>query len=120
MGILEQLLSEIEDKELDQKVKKLCDQITDEERGKEEYTGPEGPNIFLSLEARTTDKEEFFLTLEREEAEKYIVCFYARFVASPTGPRKPLKRINSWEVKDDRANKIVRMFAEKLKYVRGE
>jgi len=129
MPILDTLLSEIESSDVDEQVKQLCDQIMDEERGEEKqpYRGPDGPNVFLTLEIGKDQKEIFFLTLEREEPEKYIVAHYAKKRGllvgrgmNPEDRQPPLKRIKAWEVKQSKAAKIVTEFAKKLKYLRGE
>lgn len=124
MGILETMLGELKTSDLDEQVKQICDQITDEERGRVQkaYIGPDGPNIFLSLEALRTKKEQMFLCLEREESEKYIVALYSRYIppADKAGKTLPLKRIQSWVVNEDKANKILSSYAKRLKYVRGE
>lgn len=124
MGILETLLAEFKTSDLDEQVKRLCDLITDEERGKikASYTGPDGPNVFLSLEALRTDKEQVFLCLEREESEKYIVTLYSRYAATvgSGGKLPPVKRTQMWLVNEDKANKILLVYAQKMKYVRGE
>jgi hypothetical protein len=114
MGILEQILEEIEPVILDEQVREICDRIIDEEK-EENYCGPDGPNVFLSLEAFKTEKEHTFLCLEREEVGKFIITKYVK--TSLTGP---LKRVQVWEIKEDKANKIIRAYAQKMRYIKGE
>lgn len=114
MGILEQILEEIEPCKLDEQVRNICDQIIDEEK-KEDYCGPEGPNVFLSLEALKTEKDHTFLCLEREEVGKFIITKYVKTLL--TGP---LKRVQVWVIKEDKANKIIRAYAQTMKYIKGE
>lgn len=122
MGILEEVIKELGTSELDQQVRELSDIITQEERGGKEYDGPDGPNVFLSLNAIDSKKQKTYVTLEREGPEKYIVAEWTRFVKRKEDEvvLGPLKRIQVTEVKEQKANKIVKEFASKLIFVQGK
>jgi len=106
--------------------------ITKEERPEKEieselYLGPEGPNVFLSIEvSRSKIKKVWFIctfiTLEREAAEEYIIRQWtreSRFIYEEK--HRPLKLIKSWSIKkDDKSEKIIKEFVEKLQYLKGE
>ena len=74
MSILNDLLVLLEKSELDEQVKRICDQIMAEESPKfiEIKDQPEGPNVFLAIECNDKNNVRF-LCLEREYKEKYII-----------------------------------------------
>jgi len=75
MSILESLLSEIKTPDLTQQVREICDKIQKEEATKQKWNkiAPKGSLVFLSLEVPGRNaKEVGFLTLEREDVERYI------------------------------------------------
>jgi hypothetical protein len=117
MTILNELLQMVSKSELDEQVKQICDEIMKEERPKflNPFDEPIGPNIFLSVQF--PDKKYIsFLCLERESKEKYIVSKWSK----PSNGTV-LKRQKVWEVEDiGKAEKILKFYAETLKYVRGE
>jgi len=122
MSILEELLKSVEKSELDEQVKKICDQIMAEERPKFENpkNEPKGSNIFLAIEIKDkTDSNIIFICLEREEKEKYIVSKWSR---KKSINLSSLKRVGVWEVDstDRKAEKILKFYAIKLKYLKGE
>jgi hypothetical protein len=114
--ILDELLSQVpKTAELDEKVKRICDEIMKEESLKFKSTveqRPKGANIFLAIELGQCDQDEFeYLTLEREFKEKYIV-------AHVTCP--PLRRKRVWEVTEVNEKKILQFYVNILKYMKGE
>ena len=122
MTILKQILDEIKTDDKTQKLKQLCDKIQREETdGKEDEIAPTGPNIFLSLEVpgRTT-KEIAFLTLERETNSKYLVILYTMLKSQISNKIISLKRRSVSEIEDNRPEKILTFYAQKLKYLKGE
>ncbi len=115
MGILEDVIKELGTNELDQQVRELCDLITQEERGGKDYDGPDGPNIFLSLQVNEYKGKKEYITLERENPEKYII---GRWLKGK--PPSPLNRKKVWEVEENQANRIIKYFANKLIFLKGE
>jgi len=116
MPILNELLQQLSKSELDEQVKRICDQIMIEETPK--FTVPNdqpvGPNIFLAIQFN----EEIginFLCLERESKETYIISLWSKKKTN-----EQIKRKKVWEVTENKAEKILKFYAETLKYVRGE
>jgi len=128
MGILEETIKELKVSDLDQQVRELSDIITQEERGGKKYDGPDGPNTFLSLfvlkDQRGRGKfitfREVFLTLEREQPETYIIGVWERQVKESNETVGPMKRIKAIEVKENKAEKILRKYAEQLQFLKGK
>lgn len=119
MSILDELLVKLEKSSLDEQVKQICDQIMAEERPKfnNREAEPTGPNIFLAIQCNKFENSlTSFLTLEREMKEKYIVVLMAK------NSKKDaiLKRQKVWEINENKAEKILKFFAETLKFVKGE
>jgi len=118
--LLDEIIGELKGKDIDQQVKEICDEITEQEKDSienEEFL-PVGPNIFLALSCPGRIKGEVgFLTLERELVDEYLVGFWA---ITPKIPNDKLKRYRTWSVKEVNCKRIIRAFAERLKYVRGE
>ena len=126
MSILKQIIDSLEgDKNIDQ-VREICDKISDEEIPKmDEYIGPKGANIFLSLPAVDMDHECTFLTLERETFDDFIIGVWKRIkqikVKDPTSiTLGSLSRIKAVLIKSDRPEKIIEEYAKMLKYLKGE
>jgi hypothetical protein len=121
MTILNELLSSLEKSELDEQLKQICDQIMKEENPKLSSKGllyqPKGPNIFLSIECNDRTNNNF-LCLERESKEKYIISLWSKknILSNP----ETLKRKKVWEVPHTKSEKILKFYAETLKYVKGE
>jgi hypothetical protein len=117
MPILNELIQMTSKSELDEQVKHICDEIMKEERPKfaNPFDEPVGSNIFLAVQF-PDKKYVSFLCLEREAKEKYIVSQWSRLNNGTI-----LKRKKVWEVVDlGKAEKILKFYAETLKYVRGE
>ena len=118
MGILNELLEMTKNSDLDLKVKQISDEIMKEERPKfaNKSDEPIGANIFLAVQFDDNGATSF-LCLERELAETYIVSLWARL----KNTQGSLKRKRTCEAKDtSKAEKILKFYAETLKYVRGE
>jgi hypothetical protein len=117
MPVLNELLQMVSKSELDEQVKQICDEIMKEEKPKftNPFDEPIGSNIFLAVQYNDK-KNVSFLCLEREAKEKYIISQWSR-------PKNAtiLKRKKVWVVEDyGKAEKILKFYAETLKYVRGE
>jgi len=130
MTCLDEMLLEIKTSDLDTQVKELCDKIFDQE--KENFTNFEymlkGPNIFLCLEVPgRTKKEIAFLCLEREYVETYIIALWTIFKPK-IGEMKdkegndvvPYRKISTWIIKENKANKILMEYAKTIKLMKGE
>ena len=118
MPILSELLQMVSKSQLDEQVKQISDQIMAEERPKfkNPTNEPVGSNIFLAIEYE--DKGNIsFLCLERESKENYIVTSWSKFRDSAISA---MKRKRVWETNFDKAEKLLKFYAETLKYVRGE
>lgn len=119
--ILDVLLSEIETDDFDEKVRIISDKIMAEEIGTtseqlEAYEGPMGPNIFISVRIELESNVQEFITLEREMPTKYIVGHWSK-----STDIAPMKRVKVWSCPDvNQPQKIIRFFAQKLKYLKGE
>jgi len=127
VGILKILLEEIKTSDLTQQVREICDQIKEQEKNNMEYPelAPKGPMVFLSLEAPGRNiKEVGFLTLEREDEERYAAVYhtlekYRINVENPDDILPPRRR-SVWVIDENTAEKILTKFARKLKMLRGE
>ena len=118
--LLDELVNEIKGKDIDQQVREICDMIADQEKEtmeNEEHL-PTSPNIFLALNCPGRTKHEIaFLTLERELQGEYVIGFWG---IMPKIKDDKIKRYRMWSVKEVNSKRIIKAFAEKLKYVRGE
>jgi len=115
---LSEIMKTVHTSDLDEQMKKLCDQIMDEERPKfnDPQWEPRGPNTFLSIQCnKPDDLEVSYLTLEREMKEKYIIVLMSK----PLRKQTCLKRKRVWEVNESKPEKILKFYAETLKYVKG-
>ena len=126
MSILKILLSEIKppDADLTQQVRELCDKIMEQEKENIKYHEilPRGASVFLSLEAPGRYETEIgFITLEREDIEKYVVVYHTleKHRIDPYKPIPPRRR-KVWVIDENKAEKILTQFAMKLKILRGE
>lgn len=123
MAILGELLSKVEKSEKDDQIKQICDQIMAEERPKFIFKNferePVGSNIFLAIEVYNDKLYINYVCLEREQKELYIVSLWSQ--RKGTSENK-MKRRKVWEVPAelDKPEKILKFYAEKLKFVRGE
>ena len=119
MGIIDELLKEVESEKVDQQVKELCDKIFEEEKDKIKDLSilPKGPNIFLALEVPGRLRREIsFLCLEREAQTTFIVSVWSKPQVS-----KPPIRTKVWGIKDyNNPSKILAEYAKRIKLMRGE
>jgi len=117
MTILDELLKNIEKSSIDEQVKIICDQIMEEETPKISHYNdkPEGSNIFLTVEFIDKQNYASFLCLERESKETYILSVWSKKNSNDT-----IKRKNVWIVDVFEPKKIIKFYAEKLKFLRGE
>lgn len=120
--ILDNLMKDIKDDNIDEKVNKICDKIQEEEDNKklpdEAKFRPDYPNIFLVLEVNPVMNDQFnYLTLEREIPGKYIIGLWSKKKYFDEN-EKPVKRINSWEIKESKPEKIIKEYAKVLKIYR--
>jgi len=129
MTCLDEMLLDIKTSDLDTQVKELCDKIFDQE--KENFTHFEymlkGPNIFLCLEVPgRTKKEIAFLCLEREYVETYIITLWTIFkpkigeIKDKEKDIVPYRKIRTWVIKENKANKILMEYAKTIKLMKGE
>ena len=127
--ILEEIINKIDDKdsyEVFQGVRKICDQIINEEKHKFIYTpyAPVGSNILITLEVsgRST-KEIGFLSLERESADVYIAVYSTieklKLTENPDQTEAPRRR-KVWAINEFKPAKILTKFASFYKTLRGE
>lgn len=118
MSVLNDILVGLEKSDIDEQVKVICDMIMLEETPKfmNPYEQPTGPNVFLAIEF--DDKKNFanYLCLEREAKEKYIVTLWSK--KKQNDP--VMKRKQVWEVIETKPEKIIKFYAESLKFIRGE
>jgi len=121
MSILSNLLAELDQDSvsgIDEAVKKICDAIYDEEYKKFSYPlrMPKGANIFLAIECQGRDDMEVgFLTLERDSPGVFFVGYWVGNKNS--GQQPTTKRVKTWEIKENKPEKIILEYAKILKYL---
>lgn len=129
MGIIDELMKEIDTKRSDitEQTRQICDRIMKEETPnfKYEVLAPKGGLIFLALEAPgRNDKEIGFLTLEREDEDRYVAVYYTletyRINEENIEDTIPPRRRKVWEINEFKPKKILAQYAMKLKFLRGE
>ena len=127
MGILQILLSEIKSSDLTQQVREICDQIMEQEKDNQKYSelAPKGSTIFLSIEAPGRNSKEIgFLTLEKEDEETYVIVYQTiekyRIDENNLEESPSPRRRKTWVIKEIKAEKILIIYAKKLKMLRGE
>lgn len=119
MGIIDELLKEIPSNELDQQIREICNKIIEEEKDKLEYECMSGPNVFLSLPCQGTfEKEIGCVCLEREMKGEFVVSFWTKLKSS----KGSFKKYKTWACPNslDNTDKILKFYAEKLKYLKGD
>ncbi len=116
MSFLQELLDSVKKLDLDEQVRRICDQITEEEILSKniDYLGPRGPNIFLSLGVGVNNKDIHYLCLERDEPGKYIVTGWR------SGLPPSFKRVKVWEINGVKAEVILREYAKYMKFLKGD
>jgi len=123
MSIIDEILETWKKSDTDEQLKIICDQITKEEiKSPEEYEGPVGANIFLSLPIDNSNnvdslKYENYICLEREAQNKYIISHWNCLINSKTSSPK---RAVAWNVKQDIPKKILKEFIERMQFLKGE
>jgi len=118
--ILDDIVKDLKGLEIDQQVKDICDKIWEEE--KDEISHPDlmpiGPNIFLALSCPGRTKDEIsFLTLERELDGEYVAGFWAINIKKKNDF---MKRYRTWSIKEVNCIRIIKAYAKKLKYTKGQ
>lgn len=127
MGILKILLEEIKTSDMTQQIREICDQIMEQEKKNLQYSDlvPKGATIFLSVEVPGRNTKEIgFLTLEREDEERYVAVYHTlekyRIKVDNPDDVIPARRRKIWVIDENKAEKILMQFAKKLKMLRGE
>ncbi len=118
MSILKGLIDESkkDNLDLDTELKMICDTISEEEKNDSQDV-PTGPNIYLAIEVPGITKRDLcFVCLERESRGKFIASLWSKQRDKDT----PIKRTVVWEIKEDRAERILGFFADKVAFMRGE
>ena len=75
---------------------------------------PKRANTFLSLQVDYKPKEISFLSLEKEGLEEYVVVLYSK---KDDNIKRVLKKVKVWDVKEVRAEKIMKRYGVFYKYV---
>lgn len=128
MTILDELLKEIDSSGIDEQVKILCDKIFEEEKEKINHISiiPKGPNVFLALEIPGSRVSEIaFATLERESTNKFIIVVWTTKKSillnrSSTDDPITLRKKKAIGINEHEPKKILKKYAEFIKYMRGE
>lgn len=127
MTILEDIIKEIKTSDLTEQVRTICEEIYNEEKSNFKFpeVEPIGSNIFLSIEIPgKTNKEVGYLSLEREGEEEYVAVFSTietkRIIKGDYENSPSLRRQKTWEINENKAEKIITKFAKIYKSLRGE
>ena len=118
MSIIDELLEEYKESDLDVQVHALCEEIFEEEKDNINHMEdlPEGSNIFLALEVPPINKKEVnFITLERDEPNKYFVGIWRL-----DSKGHNTIRFKSIDITHDKPKLILREFALQLNYLKGK
>lgn len=119
MSILKTLIDDArkENLDLDSELRVICDTISEEEKNNSRDI-PTGPNIYLAIEVPGITKRDIcFVCLERESRGKFIASLWSK---QNLGSTTPIKRTVVWEIKEDKAERILGFFADKVAFMRGE
>lgn len=126
MGVLKDLLKELKDDPILDKIRKMCDRISDEEKENIKHLEilPTGPNRFLVLEVpgRTSD-EIAFLALERESEDVWLLVLLTTTIKEyALKDRRSLSILKRkvWPINDSRPEIILTEYAKRYKFLRGE
>jgi len=123
MTILGDIIKEFAENDLTLQVKKICEEIHNEEIQKCKHTErlPTGPNTFLSIEIPGIKSNQVsYLALERESEEQYLIVLWSIYTKFYVDETKNLKKIKVWEINENKAEKILINFAKTVKLLRGE
>lgn len=117
-NILDELISETSKYEKDDQLRIICDAITKEEiKNIQDYEGPVGPNIFLSLPVEISKvKTEDYICLERESKGVFIISHWSCLKSSESPP----KRVKVWPCQQDEIKKILKELTERILFLKGE
>lgn len=105
---------------IDEAVKKISDQIYDEEKGKFEYPDrmPKGANIFLAIECKGRDQGEIgYLCLERESPGTFFVGYWTGPFRNTGTAQTKMKRVKAWDISENEPEKIIIDYARIMKYL---
>jgi len=118
MTILDELIEELGKNEPVEQIRSICEKIFEEEKENINLDiAPQGPNIFLSLSIPPRYKgEETFITLEREFDQTFIVGVWS---AKKVG-EGDLRRVKTFNIKGTSAKGVIKEFAKKVKFMRGQ
>jgi len=119
MSILDELLKSVETLPLDEQMKKVCLEIFKEEKKNiiDISDIPTGPNIFLAVQVPgIINKDICFICLERVSRGEYIVTLWAKQAETDTEVKRTLK----WEAKSNELVKILKLFTDKVSFMRGQ
>lgn len=120
MTMLEDLLNQVKKFELDEQLKRICDDIQKEETKQNEEIykeKPQGANIFLCIYVpEQKNDEENFLCLEREFKGIFFVSLWSK----SKNVAGNYNRYRTWPIKETTTKNILIKFAEILSFVRGE
>lgn len=117
-NILDELISETSKHDKDEQMRIICDAITKEEiQNPQDYEGPSGPNIFLSLPVEIKgSKSENYICLERESKGVFVISHWSCLKSSEAPPKK----VKVWPSKYDNIKKILKEFTERIVFLKGE
>jgi len=118
MGILNILIEELGKHEPTEQIRAICEQIFEEEKENIDLDiAPQGPNIFLSLSIPPRYRgEATFICLERELDQSFIISVWS---AKKVGVGD-LKRVKVFRIKGHDPKEVMKEFARKVKFMRGE
>jgi len=112
--ILDSLIEDFKDSDMDTQLKKICDNIYEEEKIslKNPDLEPKGPNTFLSIQMPNQGDTIQFLTLERIMDKEYVVCLWK-------GKDRILKNKTIDIRQNSDVKKILKEFARHYKIMKG-
>ncbi len=116
--ILDELLEEVKESDVDEQVRIICDKIFEEESDGLDpaYNNrPNGANIFLSLPINPRAEMITYLVLQREAQSEYAVSMWTTSL-----PGAPSMIRNTWPIKESKPEKIMKAYAERLKWAKGD
>lgn len=117
-NILDELIAQTSKSEKDEQLRIICDAIAKEEiENPQDYEGPDGPNIFLSLPVDVPNaKTENYICLERESQGVFVISHWSCLKSSAAPPKK----VKAWPSKHDDIKKILKELTERIVFLKGE
>lgn len=117
-NLLDELIAKTAKSEKDDQLRIICDEITKEEiQNPQDYEGPSGPNIFLSLPVSIPKaKTEDYICLERESKGVFVISHWSCLKTSEAPPKK----VKVWACKYDEIKRILKEFTERIVFLKGE